>query len=92
MMEKWSWYEYDGVVIFKIDKLQSMDLFFALNQVSKYIDLFGEEYVIEYVAEAVGDEFNDYEFITNLPFEKFNEINSDIHGFSFENGDYYPND
>ncbi len=90
-MEKWSWYEFQGIVIFKIDNLQSMDLFFALNQVSKYIDLFGEQYVIEYFAEAVGDEFNDYEFITNLSFQKFNEINNDISGFSFENGEFHLN-
>jgi hypothetical protein len=90
-MEKWSWYEFNGIVIFKINNLQSMDLFFALNLVSRYIDQYGEEYIIESVADSVGVNFNDYEFITNLPYEQFNEINSDIHGFSFENGEYHLN-
>jgi len=86
-MELWSWYEFDGIVIFSIENLQTMDLFFALSLVSRYIDLFGEEYVIEYVAETVNEEFNDYEFITNLPYDKFYEINGEDAAILFSNGE-----
>lgn len=86
-MELWSWYEFDGIVIFSIENLQTMDLFFALSLVSRYIDLFGEEYVIEYVAETVNEEFNDYEFITNLPYDKFYEINGEDAAILFSNRD-----
>lgn len=86
-MELWSWYEFEGIVIFSIENLQFMDLFFALSQVSRYIDLFGEEYIIEYVAETVNEEFNDYEFITNLPYDKFKEINGEDAAILFSNRD-----
>lgn len=86
-MELWSWYEFDGIVIFSIEDLQTMDLFFALSLVSRYIDLFGEEYIIEYVAETVNKEFNDYEFITNLPYDKFKEINGEDAAILFSNRD-----
>jgi len=86
MMELWSWYSFDGVVVFTIDNLHSMDLFFALSQISRYIDQFGEEFVIEYFAETVNEEFNDYEFVTNLPYDKFKEINGEDAAILFTNG------
>jgi len=86
-MELWSWYEFDGIVIFSIENSQTMDLFFALSLVSRYIDLFGEEYIIEYVAETVNNVFNDYELITNLPYDKFYEINGDDAAILFSNGE-----
>jgi len=89
-MEKWRTYEYEGILIVSIEKLESMDLFFALSMTSRYLDLFGEEYIIDYIAEFEGDESNDYEFITNLPFSKFIEINGDCTSFREKDGDFIP--
>ena len=74
-MELFSWYEFEGNVVFSIQNLQSMDLMDALIMVSQYIDEFGEQYIIEFVAESVGDVYNNYEFYTNLPYDKFKEAN-----------------
>ena len=74
-MELFSWYEFEGNVVFTIQNLQSMDLIDALIMVSQYIDEFGEEYIIEFIAESVGNVYNNYEFFTNLPYCKFKEAN-----------------
>ena len=55
-MELFSWYEFEGNVVFSIQNLQSMYLMDALIMVSQYIDEFGEEYIIEFIAEFLKEE------------------------------------